>query len=390
MKICINVAQWWLYPVKNFCRRARLLSHQLTLRWVRHRFDARSTDTMTIKAALFRSATVSTVFALASAFATAAPVSAAAPQVRTQAPGFYRMILGNFEITALLDGTHPFPDVEVLTKAKPGAEAERSKLFDDHPGEANTLLAASDLAVPTEGSINAFLVNTGTKLILIDSGAGTLYGACCGHLMNNLRAAGYQPEQVDEVLLTHLHADHVGGIAPGGTMAFPNAVVRASKLDADYWLNDANENAAPAFLRPMFEGDKASLRPYIAAGRFLPFDGGLELVPGIRAIPAPGHTVGHTFYAIESEGQKLVVWGDVVHVAAIQFPDPAVSVEYDTDVKQAEQTREAIFSQAARQGFWIGAAHISFPGIGHVGIRADTFVWIPAEYTTQLSKAAGN
>ncbi len=192
------------------------------------------------------------------------------------------MILGNFEITALLDGTHPFPDVEVLTKAKPGAEAERSKLFDDHPGEANTLLAASDLAVPTEGSINAFLVNTGTKLILIDSGAGTLYGACCGHLMNNLRAAGYQPEQVDEVLLTHLHADHVGGIAPGGKMAFPNAVVRASKLDADYWLDDANENAAPAFLRPMFEGDKASLRPYIAAGRFLPFDGGLELVPGIR------------------------------------------------------------------------------------------------------------
>ena len=79
MKICINVAQWWLYPVKNFCRRARLLSHQLTLRWVRHRFDARSTDTMTIKAAIFRSATVSTVFAVASAFAAAAPVSAAAP-----------------------------------------------------------------------------------------------------------------------------------------------------------------------------------------------------------------------------------------------------------------------------------------------------------------------
>ena len=300
------------------------------------------------------------------------------------------MILGDFEITALLDGTHPFPDVEVLTKAKPDAEAERSKLFGDHPGEANALLAASDLAVPTEGSINAFLVNTGTKLILIDSGAGTLYGACCGHLMNNLRAAGYQPEQVDEVLLTHLHADHVGGIAPGGRMAFPNAIIRASKLDADYWLDDANENAAPPFLRPMFEGDKASLRPYIAAGRFLPFEGGLELVPGIRAIPAPGHTVGHTFYAIESKGQKLVVWDDVDHVAAIQFPDPAVSVENDTDEKQAEQTREAIFSKAARQGFWIGAAHISFPGLGHVGVRADEFVWIPAEYTTQLFKAAGN
>jgi glyoxylase-like metal-dependent hydrolase (beta-lactamase superfamily II) len=345
---------------------------------------------MTTRAARLRCVMVSMAIALISTFIMAAPVSAAAPQMRTQAPGFYRMMLGDFEITALLDGTHPFPDVEVLTKAKAGAEAERSKLFNDHPGEANALLAASDLAVPTEGSINAFLVNTGTKLILIDSGAGTLYGACCGHLLDNLRAAGYLPEQVDEVFLTHLHADHVGGIAPGGKMVFPNAIIRASKLDADYWLDDANENAAPSFLRPMFEGDKASLQPYIAAGRFLAFDGGLELVPGIRAIPAPGHTVGHTFYAIESKGQKLVVWGDVVHVAAIQFPDPAVSVEYDTDEKQAEQTRVAIFSQAARQGFWIGAAHISFPGLGHVGVRADTFVWIPAEYTTQLTKAAGN
>jgi glyoxylase-like metal-dependent hydrolase (beta-lactamase superfamily II) len=333
---------------------------------------------------------ISAAIAIAGAFTAATPVFAAAPQVRTQAPGFYRMILGDFEITALLDGTHPFPDVEVLTKPKPGVEAARSKLFDDEPGEANALLAASDLKVPTEGSINAFLVNTGTKLILIDSGAGTLYGACCGHLLDNMRAAGYQPEQVDEVFLTHLHADHVGGIAPGGRMAFPNAIIRASNFDADYWLDDENEKSSPSFLRPMFEGDKASLRPYIAAGRFLPFDAGSELVPGIRAIAAPGHTVGHTLFVVQSKGQKLVVWGDIVHVAAIQFPDPAVSVEYDTDERQAEETRKAIFSQAAREGFWIGAAHISFPGLGHVGVRANEFVWIPAEYTTQLSKAAGD
>jgi glyoxylase-like metal-dependent hydrolase (beta-lactamase superfamily II) len=343
-----------------------------------------------MKPARSQSVMIAILIAIAPSFAITALASAAAPQVRTQAPGFYRTVLGEFEITALLDGTHPFPDEAVLTKQARGADAERSKLFDDNPGEANALLAASDLKVPTEGSINAFLVNTGTKLILIDSGAGTLYGACCGHLMETLHAAGYQPEQVDEVLLTHLHADHVGGIAPGGKMAFPNAVIGASKLDADYWLNDANEAAAPAFLTPMFEGDKASLKPYIAAGQFRPFDGGQELVPGIRAIPAPGHTPGHTFYMVESKGQKLVIWSDVVHVAAIQFPDLAVSVEYDTDPKQAEATREPIFSEAARTGLWIGAAHISFPGLGHVGIRGNQFIWLPAEYTTQLSKAAGN
>jgi glyoxylase-like metal-dependent hydrolase (beta-lactamase superfamily II) len=333
---------------------------------------------------------VSLLVTLASTFMIAAPASAAAPQVQTQAPGFYRMMLGDFEITALLDGTHPFPDVAVLTKPAPGADVGQSKLFDEYAGEANALLAAADLKVPTEGSINAFLVNTGAELVLIDSGAGTLYGACCGHLIDNLRAAGYRPEQVDAVFLTHLHADHVGGIAPGGKMAFPNAVIRASKLDADYWLDDANERAAPAFLGSMFEGDKASLKPYIATGQFQPFDGAAELVPGIRAIPAPGHTPGHTFYMVESKGQRLLIWGDVVHVAAIQFPDPAVSVEYDTNPKQAEATRVAIFSEAARTGLSIAAAHISFPGLGHVGVRGNQFVWLPAEYTTQLSKAAGN
>jgi glyoxylase-like metal-dependent hydrolase (beta-lactamase superfamily II) len=317
----------------------------------------------------------------------AAPVFAAAPQVRMQAPGFYRMILGDFEITALLDGTHPFPDAEVLTKSKPGASA-RSKLFKDNPEEANDLLAASDLKAPTEGSINAFLVNTGTRLILIDSGAGTLYGPCCGHLIENLHASGYQPEQVDEVLLTHLHADHVGGIAPGGVVAFPNAIIRSSKLDADYWLNDANEKTAHDFLHPMFEGDKASLKPYIASGRYQPFEGEQEIAPGVRAIPTPGHTPGHTSYAIESRGQKLLVWGDVVHVAAIQFPDPSVTVEYDNNEDQAETGRERIFSAAAKEGYWIGAAHISFPGLGHIAARGNKFVWIPGEYTTRMAVPA--
>jgi glyoxylase-like metal-dependent hydrolase (beta-lactamase superfamily II) len=314
-----------------------------------------------------------------------APAWAAAAQVRAQAPGFYRMMLGDFEITALLDGTHPFPAAEVLTKAKVGAPGVRSKLFQDYADEARDLLAASDLTAPTEGSINAFLVNTGSKLVLIDSGAGTLYGACCGHLIENLRASGYTPEQVDEVLLTHLHADHAGGIAPGGIAAFPNAVIRSSKLDADYWLDDANERAAPDFLRPMFEGDKASLKPYIAAGRYLPFEGEQEMVPGIRSVPLPGHTPGHTSYAVVSRGQKLLVWGDVVHVAAVQFSDPAVTVKYDSDEDEAELDRKRIFSDAAKGKYWIGAAHITFPGLGHVGVRNGAFVWVPTDYTTRMS-----
>lgn len=320
--------------------------------------------------------------AMISLFIHAAPALAAAAQVRTQAPGFYRMMLGDFEITGLLDGTHPFPAAEVLTKAKADRSAVRSKLFQDHLDEANGLLAASDLTAPTEGSINAFLVNTGSKLVLIDSGAGTLYGSCCGHLLENLRASGYRPEQVDEVLLTHLHADHVGGIAPGGVAVFPNAIIRSSKLDADYWLNDANEKAAHDFLRPMFEGDEVSLKPYIAAGRYLPFEGEQEMVPGIRAIPLPGHTPGHTSYAIESRGQCGETWS---MSRPSSFRTRPSRSKYDNDEDQAQADRERIFSDAAKNGYWIGAAHISFPGLGHVGARGSGFVWIPGEYMTRMS-----
>lgn len=303
---------------------------------------------------------------------------ASAPQVGGQAPGFYRMMLGSFEITALSDGTHPFPVHKVLTKLDPQGKVVP---FDQvSPGAADALLAQSNLAVPVQGSINAFLVNTGSKLILIDSGAGTLYGECCGHLLDNLRSAGYSPEQIDEIYLTHLHADHVGGIAPGGVAAFPNAIVRVSEADADYWLSGENEAAAPALLHSMFEGDKSSLKPYIDAGRFKPFQYGEQLSPGILPIASPGHTPGHSFFQIKSQGQKLLLWGDVVHVAPIQFPDPSATLAYDSDPQMAESEREAIFSDAARKGYWIGAAHVSFPGLGHIRASNGSFSWMPANY----------
>jgi glyoxylase-like metal-dependent hydrolase (beta-lactamase superfamily II) len=311
-------------------------------------------------------------------------VSAGAPLHRVQAPGYYRLTLGSYEVTVLSDGTHPFPDAAVLTKPKPASGAVELNLFLSDASEARSLLAAADSTAPTEGSINAFLINTGTKLILIDTGAGSLYGRCCGKLRDNLRAAGYHPDQVDDIFLTHLHEDHVGGIAPNGIMAFPNAIVHVSKADADYWLNDAHEKAAPAFLHSQFEGARISVRPYQARGRFRTFSGSGQLAPGLRAIAAPGHTPGHTFYEVESEGHKLLIWGDVVHVAELQFPDPSISTEYDWNPKLAEATRRNVFARAATSGVMIGAMHVSFPGIGHVVKRGSSYAWIPAPYTTRL------
>jgi glyoxylase-like metal-dependent hydrolase (beta-lactamase superfamily II) len=109
-----------------------------------------------------------------------------------------------------------------------------------------------------------------------------------------------------------MHPDHAGGLMAEGKLVFPNAVLRANKREADFWLNEANLEKSPAAMKDFFKGAMASVNPYIAAGKFKPFDGDTQLVPGIEVIPAPGHTPGHSIYSIESQGQKMVLWGDLV------------------------------------------------------------------------------
>lgn len=305
-------------------------------------------------------------FIAAAAFMLATAAHAAAPQVHTQAPGWYRTMLGGFEITALSDGTHTFPVDTVMTGVTPAA--------------VDAALANNDLHRPVQGSINAFLVNTGTQLVLIDTGAGALYGACCGKLLANLRAAGYRPEQVDVVLLTHLHKDHVGGVLADGKPAFPNAVVRAAGADADYWLSRDQRAAAPAFLTSFFDSAAASLAPYTAAGRFQPFAPGAALVPGISAVAEPGHTPGHSGYLVEDGGQALLVWGDVVHVAAVQLDQVQATVKYDSSAPDARATRAGLLERAAREHLLVGAAHVAFPGLGHVRREGAGFAWLPLNY----------
>jgi glyoxylase-like metal-dependent hydrolase (beta-lactamase superfamily II) len=291
---------------------------------------------------------------------------AAAPLVRTQAPGYYRMMLGDVEITALSDGTHAFPIDTVMTNIT--------------PVQIGKDLADADLQPPVQGSINAFLINTGNKLILVDTGAGALYGDCCGKLLANLRAAGYAPEQVDVVLLTHLHKDHVGGVDAGGKPAFPNAVVRAAGADADYWLSGERRAAAPAFLTSFFDSAAAALAPYTAAGRFQPFAPGATLLPGIRAVAEPGHTPGHSGYLVEDGGRALLVWGDVVHVAAVQLDQVQATVKYDTSAPEARATRTGLLERAAREHLLVGAAHVAFPGLGHVRRDGAGYAWVPLNY----------
>ena len=297
----------------------------------------------------------------------ASAAHAAAPQVKTQAAGYYRVMLGEFEVTALSDGTVALPVDTLLTNTT--------------KAKSDKTLARNFLKSPVETSVNAYLINTGTKLVLVDTGAAGLFGPTLGRLAESLKSAGYQAEQVDEIYITHMHPDHVGGLMAGEKMAFPNAVVRADKRDADFWLSQANLDNAPAEGKGFFQGAMASLNPYVAAGKFKPFDGNTELAPGIKAMAAPGHTPGHSLYVVESGGRKLVLWGDLMHVAAVQFAEPSVTIAFDTDSKNAAVQRKRAYAEAAKQGYLVGSAHLSFPGLGHLRAEGKGYTFVPVNYS---------
>ena len=299
---------------------------------------------------------------------TAVGARAAAPQEKSQAPGYYRMMLGEFEITALSDGTFPLKVSEVITGIA--------------PKEIDAALARSFLSGTIEESVNGFLINTGSKLVLVDTGAGVYFGPTVGKLLANLKASGYRPDQVDEIYISHMHGDHIGGLVLDGKAVFPKAVVRASQKEADYWLSKANRDAAPKDAQEGFDQAMAALQPYVSTGRFKPFARDATLVPGVRAVAAPGHTPGHTVYLAESKGQTLLLWGDTMHVAALQFPYPSLTDAYDADAAAATAERKKIFAEAAEHGYWVAGAHLSFPGIGHLRSAGTGYTYVHANYTS--------
>jgi glyoxylase-like metal-dependent hydrolase (beta-lactamase superfamily II) len=299
---------------------------------------------------------------------------AEAPMAKTQAPGYYRMMLGQFEVTALLDGS---------------VTLDAALLRNTSEAEIQTLLARQFIDNPHKipSSVNAYLINTGQKLILVDAGGGNLCGPAMGNLPKNLKAAGYEPDQVDAVLITHLHPDHVAGILdPAGKPAFPNAVVYVAKPESDYWLSTADPQKAPPEYRQHLEGAIKLIRkaadPYLASGQWKTFSGAELPLAGVRAVAIPGHTPGHTAYEFTSGDQSLVVIGDMVHSAAVQFPRPDVAVSFDSDPKQAVATRETLFRRVAAQKTLIAGMHLPFPGLGR--LRPDgenAYTWVPVEYS---------
>jgi glyoxylase-like metal-dependent hydrolase (beta-lactamase superfamily II) len=291
---------------------------------------------------------------------------ASAPMATSGSPGYYRFHFGDFEITALSDGTFDLPASKLLTGVSPEVLKKGvDKFF---------------LTDPVETSDNAYLINTGSKLVLVDTGAGNLFGPTLGQVVAHLSAAGYKPEQVDAILITHMHPDHVGGLLTNGKMTFPNATIFADKEEAGFWLSAEKLAAAPEANKGFFQGAQASLNPYVKAGKTKWIEGETEIVPGVKSRATHGHTAGHTIYIVESKGKKLFLIGDLIHVAAVQFENLSIRIGFDTDQNMAEAMRKKVFAEIASGKDLFAASHLAFPGLGHIRPEKKGYDFVPMNY----------
>lgn len=302
-------------------------------------------------------------------FSAGAAHAESSPQVK-QVAGYFLQPVGNLKVTALFDGELGLP---------------RSDLLGISSAKANQLFTENFVPVDEHNQVvtdfSAYLVQTPTQNILVDAGTAKCFGPSLGHVPENLKKAGLQPEQIDTILITHAHPDHLCGITLDGKMVYPNAKVYLAKADVDYWTSAQNEAKASDFFKPLFKMTRDALKPYQQTGQLIVFSKTSFDVPNVELISTQGHTEGHSSYLIDGKnGQKFLGLGDVVHYAAVQFPYPEASYKPDTDAERAIAVRKNIFEQAYQNHWWIGAAHVAFPGIGHIGKNAQGYQWIPAQY----------
>jgi glyoxylase-like metal-dependent hydrolase (beta-lactamase superfamily II) len=291
------------------------------------------------------------------------PARAAAPMMGPAAPAFRRFKLGGFEVTTLLDGAR------IVDGPHPTFGANQSA------GDVATLMRQNMLP---ETKVSFYftptLVNTGNELILFDTGNAPANRPAVGGTQDQLKAAGYSPDQVDIVVITHFHPDHIGGVMTDGAPTYPNARYVTGSAEHNLWskiaMDDPENGAGKVYT--------ANLKPQLDKFTFIEPDG--EVLAGIRAVQSFGHTLGHLSFHVESEGSQLLIWGDIANhfVASIQRPDWHVS--FDMDKEMAVATRKRIFDMVAADNIPVVAYHSPFPAVGLIEAKDGGYRWIPETY----------
>ena len=296
----------------------------------------------------------------------------AAGMASGQAPGFYRYKVGDIEVTALNDGFMARP-VDALVKNAPAAEVKRAL--------ADAFLPQDTLPI----SFTTLALRTGAdrKLVLIDTGLGDMGAPTTGLWTRNFKAAGFDPKDVAAVIISHFHPDHVNGLRrKDGTAVFPNAEVMVPAAEWAFWTDDAKAAAAPEGARANFENVRRVFGPI--AKDVKQYKGGDELATGVTAMNAPGHTPGHTAYAVTSGKGRLLVMSDTSNHPALFVRHPGWHVMFDMDAAQAETTRRTLLETAAAERMQVAFYHAPFPATGHVAREGDGFRLVPVEWRASL------
>jgi glyoxylase-like metal-dependent hydrolase (beta-lactamase superfamily II) len=268
-----------------------------------------------------------------------------------------RKQIGDITVTALSDGVLAAPLDVVLGVAR----AEIERLAGRKPGE------------PLPIAVNAFLLERAGKCALVDTGSGNSMGPTLGKLPENLRVLGVAPERIETIFLTHLHPDHSNGLVDdAGNAIYPNAEVVLHETEAAFWLDRDEASGATERIRRNIAKTKVTTAPYRERMRTVR-DG--EAVPGISALLLAGHTPGHTGWLIQSGKDSLLIWGDLVHLAAIQIARPDTGLVYDVDPQAACATRRRMFDRVAADKLAVAGAHLDFPGFGSIVRKGSGFAF---------------
>ncbi|WP_157133158.1 MBL fold metallo-hydrolase [Roseobacter sp. SK209-2-6] len=310
-----------------------------------------------------------TAAAAAAATTLSGAASAKAPRATGQAPGFYRRKVGEAQVTALLDGY-----IDVAHGFWTGIE------------QATVEELAAAAGLPDNGSIRigvtSYLINQGDRLVLVDTGSADLFGPTAGKFLSALAAAGHTPDQVDDILITHMHPDHIGALLENGAAVFPNAQIHVARLEFDHWTSTTAQSNAPDFARPWFDAALGVKAAY--DGRLNVFSGAPEVLPGLTAVPLHGHTPGHSGYRLSSRGEDLLIWGDACGIASVQFEHPEAGLAFDVDGATGKATRAKLLDMAAGEGVLVASAHLPFPSFGRVLRAGEAYAWQPGEYRFEV------
>jgi glyoxylase-like metal-dependent hydrolase (beta-lactamase superfamily II) len=268
--------------------------------------------------------------------------------------------VGDITVTVLSDG-YLDASLQVVRNLPPDPE----DLIRRHGGQ-----------VPPRISVNTFLVQSGGRTALIDTGSGDSMGPTLGQLPRGLAAVGVAPEAVDTILLTHMHPDHSNGLSDAaGRRLFPNAEVVLHENEIPHWFDDAAMARAIESQRIRYFGQaRQQIAPY--RDRVREFRSG-EVFPGVIAIPIPGHTPGHTAFLIASGNASLLVWGDTVHIPELQVPRPETTMMFDTDPDAAAKSRVRVFDMVVTENLPVAGMHLHFPGFARMTKGAGGFALVP-------------